>query len=136
MNTDENILWTARPSQVTNLVFYIFLFWTIVVPIVVYLKTRFTVYDLTNKRLILRTGVLTQTIEETELYRIRDYHIVKPILLRIFGLGNLHIYSEDKSSAQWLVLHAIKDVEKIKDLLRNNVEEVRKQTGTREIDIS
>ena len=136
MNTDENILWTARPSQVTNLVFYIFLFWTIVVPIVVYLKTRFTVYDLTNKRLILRTGVLTQTIEETELYRIRDYHIVKPILLRIFGLGNLHIYSEDKSSEQWLVLHAIKDVEKIKDLLRNNVEEVRKQTGTREIDIS
>ena len=136
MNTDENILWTARPSQVTNLVFYIFLFWTIVVPIVVYLKTRFTVYDLTNKRLILRTGVLTQTIEETELYRIRDYHIVKPILLRIFGLGNLHIYSEDKSSEQWLVLYAIKDVEKIKDLLRNNVEEVRKQTGTREIDIS
>ena len=136
MNTDENILWTARPSQVTNLVSYIFLFWTIVVPIVVYLKTRFTVYDLTNKRLILRTGVLTQTIEETELYRIRDYHIVKPILLRIFGLGNLHIYSEDKSSEQWLVLYAIKDVEKIKDLLRNNVEEVRKQTGTREIDIS
>jgi len=136
MNTDENILWTARPSQVTNLVSYIFLFWTIVVPIVVYLKTRFTVYELTNKRLRLRTGVLTQTIEETELYRIRDYHIVKPILLRIFGLGNLHIYSEDKSSGQWLVLHAIKDVEKIKDLLRNNVEEVRKQTGTREIDIS
>tara|TARA_B100001287_G_scaffold193813_1_gene163900 strand:+ start:486 stop:896 length:411 start_codon:yes stop_codon:yes gene_type:complete len=136
MNTDENILWTARPSQVTNLVSYIFLFWTIVVPIVVYLKTRFTVYELTNKRLRLRTGVLTQTIEETELYRIRDYHIVKPILLRIFGLGNLHIYSEDKSSEQWLVLHAIKDVEKIKDLLRNNVEEVRKQTGTREIDIS
>jgi len=136
MNTDENILWTARPSQVTNLVSYIFLFWTIVVPIVVYLKTRFTVYELTNKRLRLRTGVLTQTIEETELYRIRDYHIVKPILLRIFGLGNLHIYSEDKSSEQWLVLYAIKDVEKIKDLLRNNVEEVRKQTGTREIDIS
>ena len=136
MNTDENILWTARPSQVTNLVSYIFLFWTIVVPIVVYLKTRFTVYELTNKRLRLRTGVLTQTIEETELYRIRDYHIVKPILLRIFGLGNLHIYSEDKSSEQWLVLYAIKDVEKIKDLFRNNVEEVRKQTGTREIDIS
>lgn len=132
---DEKIIWNDTPSQLINLKTYILFFWTIIFPIISYLSTRFTIYELTNKRLRLKTGVLSQRIEETELYRIRDYSIEKPFLLRIFNLGNLILYSSDATSSV-IVLSAIKDVEKISNLIRDNVENVRKATGTREVDIS
>ena len=91
--------------------------------------------ELSNKRLKLKTGILNQNIEETELYRIRDYSVDKPLLLRIFNLGNLVLHSSDSTSVS-IKLSAIKDVEKIADVIRNSGEEARKSTGTREIDIS
>ena len=48
-------------------------------------------------------------------------------------LGTRH--SSDSTSAI-IKLSAIKDVEKIANLIRGNVEEARKSTATREIDIS
>ena len=132
---EEKIIWTGSPSQWTNFITYIFLFWTAVIPIFAYLTTRFTIYELSNKRLKLKTGILNQNIEETELYRIRDYSVEKPLLLRIFNLGNLVLHSSDSTSVS-IKLSAMKDVEKIANLIRNSVEEARKSTGTREIDIS
>lgn len=132
---EEKNIWNSTPSQLTNLTTYVFFFWTIIGPIVAYLSTRFTIYELTNKRLRLKTGVLNQQIEETELYRIRDYSVEKPLLLRLFNLGNIVLHSSDATSSI-IKLTAIKDVETVKNLIRDNVEEARKATGTREVDIS
>jgi uncharacterized membrane protein YdbT with pleckstrin-like domain len=132
---EEKTIWNSTPSQLTNLTTYVFFFWTIIGPIVAYLRTRFTIYELTNKRLRLKTGVLNQQIEETELYRIRDYSVEKPLLLRLFNLGNIVLHSSDATSSL-IKLTAIKDVETVKNLIRDNVEEARKATGTREVDIS
>jgi uncharacterized membrane protein YdbT with pleckstrin-like domain len=76
---DEKI-WSGRPSQLVNFYTYLLLFWTIIFPIVAYLKTRFTIYELTQTRLRLKTGIFSQKIEDTELYRVRDYSIDKPFL--------------------------------------------------------
>ena len=129
----SNILWKSGPSQISNFWSYLFLFWTIIVPIWIYLVTRFTKYELNSERLIIKKGILSQNIEETELYRIKDYSIFKPFFLRIFGLGNLVLTSSDKNN-KYISLLAIKDVEKIKDLIRGHVEKSRKRTGTKEVD--
>tara|TARA_B100001063_G_scaffold232676_1_gene248068 strand:- start:32 stop:430 length:399 start_codon:yes stop_codon:yes gene_type:complete len=129
----SKILWKSGPSQISNFWSYLLLFWTVIIPIWIYLTTRFTKYELNSERLIIKKGILSQNIEETELYRIKDYSVFKPFFLRIFGLGNLVLTSSDKNN-KYVSLLAIKDVEKIKDLIRGHVEKSRKRTGTKEVD--
>ena len=95
--------------------------------------TRFIKYELNAERLIIKTGILSQKIEETELYRVKDYSVSKPFFLRLFGLGNIVLTTSDKNN-KYVKLHAIKDVEKIKDIIRTHVEKSRKRTGTKEVD--
>ena len=133
MEEKEKIMWKATPSQLTNFFTYLAFFWTIIIPIISYLKTRFTIYELTKTRLRLKTGIFSQVIEDTELYRVRDYSIDKPFWFRIFGLGHIKILTSDKSNAE-IMLYAIRNVENVTEMLRNNVYTARKKSGTREID--
>ena len=129
----DKMLWEDRPSQISNFWIYLLFFWTIIPPIIVYLNTRFIKYELDSQRLKIKKGILSQNIEETELYRVKDYSILKPLFLRLFGLGNLVLTTSDKNN-KYVTLKAIKDVEKIKDLVRTHVEKARKRTGTKEVD--
>ena len=129
----DKMLWEDRPSQISNFWIYLLFFWTILPPIVVYLTTRFTKYELDAQRLKIKKGILSQNIEETELYRVKDYSILKPFFLRLFGLGHLVLTTSDKNN-KYVRLVAIKDTEKVKDIIRNHVEKARKRTGTKEVD--
>ena len=129
----DKILWEDRPSQFSNFWIYLLFFWTIIPPIIVYLNTRFTKYELDSQRLKIKKGILSQNIEETELYRVKDYSIFKPFFLRLFGLGHLVLTTSDKNN-KYARLVAIKDTEKVKDIIRNHVEKARKRTGTKEVD--
>ena len=129
----DKILWEDRPSQISNFWIYLLFFWTIIPPIIVYLNTRFTKYELDSQRLKIKKGILSQNIEETELYRVKDYSIFKPFFLRLFGLGHLVLTTSDKNN-KYVRLVAIKDTEKVKDIIRNHVEKARKRTGTKEVD--
>ena len=129
----DKMLWEDRPSQISNFWIYLLFFWTIIPPIIVYLNTRFTKYELDSQRLKIKKGILSQNIEETELYRVKDYSILKPFFLRLFGLGHLVLTTSDKNN-KYVRLVAIKDTEKVKDIIRNHVEKARKRTGTKEVD--
>ena len=129
----DKMLWEDRPSQISNFWIYLLFFWTIIPPIIVYLNTRFTKYELDSQRLKIKKGILSQNIEETELYRVKDYSIFKPFFLRLFGLGHLVLTTSDKNN-KYVRLVAIKDTEKVKDIIRNHVEKARKRTGTKEVD--
>jgi|TARA_B110000977_G_scaffold104247_1_gene136060 uncharacterized membrane protein YdbT with pleckstrin-like domain len=131
----DKILWEDKPSQISNFWTYLLFFWTIIPPIIVYLNTKFIKYELDSQRLKIKKGILSQSIEETELYRVKDYSILKPLFLRLFGLGNLVLTTSDKNN-KYVTLKAIKDVEKIKDLVRTHVETARKRTGTKEVDFT
>ena len=118
---NKSLIWEARPSQLINLPSFILWSWTIIIPLIQYIKTRFTIYQLFPQTIVLKTGILSQKIDNIELYRVRDYSIEKPFLLRIFGLGNI-------------ILNAIQDPENVYNQLRTLVESSRKRTGTREVD--
>ncbi len=126
-------LWKDSPSQISNFWTYVLFFWTIIFPIIAYLKTRFTSYEMDSERFRIKKGILNQNIEETELYRIKDYSIFKPFFLRIFGLGHLVLTTSDKNNKYVRIL-AVKEVEKLKDMIRDEVEKRRKATGTKEVD--
>ena len=130
----EKQLYIGRPSQILNIVSFILWSWTLLIPIIIYLKTRFTVYEVTDQRIKLKTGILNQEIDECELYRVRDYKVVKPFFQRIFGLGRIELVTSDRSNSN-INLNGIKDPENLYNLIRNNVEKIRRKTGTRELDV-
>jgi uncharacterized membrane protein YdbT with pleckstrin-like domain len=138
-STDE-LVWSGSPSQVVNLpVFAIcLLFCWLVVPIFIalwkWLVVRNIRYELTTERLKLRQGVLNRVLDEVELYRVRDYRLEQPLFLRIFSLGNIIIRTTD-STNPFVTLRAIRDPERVLELVRRYVEECRARKNVRAIDL-
>jgi|APGre2960657468_1045069.scaffolds.fasta_scaffold149852_1 uncharacterized membrane protein YdbT with pleckstrin-like domain len=130
----ENILWSGTPSQVTNL--GTFVIWGILACTLVlapvsliliiwkYLEVKNQVYELTNQRLKMHSGVLSKKIEELELYRVRDTQFEQPFFLRLFGLGNVILFTTDSTSPE-IILPAIPNAQGVREQIRNAVEETR-----------
>jgi uncharacterized membrane protein YdbT with pleckstrin-like domain len=129
MANDERV-WSGRPSQVLNLPLYLLcaLFCWLVVPVFIaiwkWLVLRNVEYELTTERLKMREGVLNKSIDELELYRVHDYKLDKPFGLRIFSLGTITLRTADESNPV-VVLKAVRESERVFELLRTYVEECR-----------
>ncbi len=98
-----------------------------------YLVVRCQRYEVTTQRLRLVEGVLNQRIDEVELYRVKDTQILRPVLLRVFGLGNLQLETSDRTHPK-PVLAAIKNATEVREQLRKHVETLRDQKRVREVD--
>lgn len=96
-----------------------------------YLEIKYTRLKITTERIIIREGVLSKKTNETELYRVRDSSIEEPFFYRIFGCGNIMIYTTDEAEAT-LKLPAYKKPHWLKDQVRNYSEICRqkKRWGT------
>lgn len=138
--TNEEVVWSGSPSQVLNLPAFVvcgLTFW-LVVPIFIaiwkWLVLRNTRYELTTQRLRVRRGVLNKELEELELYRVRDYRLEQPLILRIFALGNISITTTDVSQPV-VILRAVRESEQVREMIRNHVEQCRAAKGVRTLDM-
>lgn len=61
------------------------------------LPFTFTKYILTDDRLLIRSGILNSREDEVRLYRIKDISITRSLIQKMFGLGTIHIKSDDKT---------------------------------------
>jgi uncharacterized membrane protein YdbT with pleckstrin-like domain len=96
-----------------------------------WLLVKSTKLTITDQRLIVSEGIFHKSTNETELYRVRDTSIVEPFFYRMFGVGNVIIYSTDEAEGQ-LHFNAYSKPHWIKDQIRNNAEICRqkKRWGT------
>jgi uncharacterized membrane protein YdbT with pleckstrin-like domain len=138
--TNEELVWSDSPSQVLNIPTFIvcgLLFW-LVVPIFIavwkWLVLNNTRYELTTERLRVRRGVLSKELEELELYRVRDYRLEQPFILRLFSLGNITINTTDVSQPI-VILHGVRNSEHVREQIRNHVEQCRTAKRVRALDI-
>jgi uncharacterized membrane protein YdbT with pleckstrin-like domain len=101
----------------------------LVVPVVYawwkWLLVRSMKLTLTDQRLIVSQGVFHKVTNETELYRVRDTTIEEPFFYRMFGVGNIVVYSTDEAEGK-LLFHAFQKPHWIKDQIRNYAEICRK----------
>lgn len=102
------------------------LFWQI-------LKVWCIRYEIDPEKLQYSSGIILRKHEFVENYRIKDFLIEKPLTYRIFGLGNLTIYTSDKTTPV-LHLYAIRKPEEKYQILRGLVELSRKEKHVYEID--
>ncbi len=84
----------------------------------------FTRYALSEDRLFLSIGFLNIRDDEVLLYRVRDITTTRSLWQRIFGVGTVTVASSDKSQPT-AVLKNIKDPLAVKELLHDNVEQMK-----------
>lgn len=88
------------------------------------LPLSFTRYALSEDRLFLSVGFLSIKDDEVLLYRIRDIASSRSLWQRLFGVGTVTVISSDKTMPT-MVLKNIKRPMEIKELIHNQVEEMK-----------
>jgi uncharacterized membrane protein YdbT with pleckstrin-like domain len=152
----ETELWKGHTSQWVHFWFYFFCILIaagcivgavfsgglaaigLVVPLFMWIvrwwATRTTVYELTSQRLRKRSGILNRQVDELELFRVKDYAMEQPLMLRMLGLGNLTLMTSDASTPT-VAIKAISGVEDVREKLRNAVQAERDRKRVRELDV-
>ncbi|RBP47534.1 PH (Pleckstrin Homology) domain-containing protein [Roseimicrobium gellanilyticum] len=154
--TQETVLWSGHSSQWVHFWWYLFcvllaiaaavgaLFTAglslvgLLIPLLMWIgrwwMTRTTKYELTSQRLRKTSGILNRTLDELELYRVKDYSVEMPLLMRIFGLGNIRLVTSDATTPV-VDIPAIKDAMEVRELLRTAVQAERDRKRVRELDV-
>lgn len=123
----EQTLWKGSSSQLLHFGTYLLcgLFCWLVVPIFIalakWIQTRCRVYEITTERIKITRGVFSRQTEQVELYRLRDYTLVEPFWLRMFGLGNILLTTADDSTPS-LTIEAVPEAGALRDQIRKHVE--------------
>ena len=88
------------------------------------LPISFTKYEISEDRLFQTTGFLNLKYEEVLLYRVRDLELSRSFGQRIFGVGSIAVTSSDKSHPV-LVIHNVKEPAAVKELIHQQVEDMK-----------
>ena len=97
------------------------------------LPWSFTVYYLTEEKLICRTGFFNITEDEIDLYKITDKRMKMTLGQRIFGCGVVHICSRDISMPEFDM--TVKNPREAMNLLDKYINRARDKYGTRGRDL-
>lgn len=88
------------------------------------LPWTFTIYELTNDRLFITTGILNKREDEVRLYRITDISLTKSLWQRILGMGTIHLDSSDQSLKNFELIN-VKTPDTVKEQISQLVEAAR-----------
>ncbi len=88
------------------------------------LPLSFTKYKVSEDRLFQTSGILNLKYEEVLLYRVRDLSLSRSFGQRLFGVGSITVTSSDKTRPV-LVIHNVKDPAAVKELIHEQVEDMK-----------
>jgi uncharacterized membrane protein YdbT with pleckstrin-like domain len=99
-----------------------------------WLFIKFRVYEVTTERIRRTTGILTRRTDELELYRVKDVTLVEPLVMRLFGCGNVLVSTID-TSTPFLELVCIRNAREVREQLRQSTEVCRDRKRVRVAEI-
>ena len=121
--------WGAWPLALTGVAVLIVL-WK-------WIENMAALYQLTPERLIVRRGIIFKTIDEIELYRVKDVRMDFSLLNQWAGIGNVCVSSSDETTRVGdLVMRHIDRAQPRREELRRLVDSARQRRGVREIDMA
>lgn len=82
-----------------------------------YLASISTLFTITNQRIRVQHGLLSQKQENLEMFRIDHFELRKPITWRLLGHARLHLFSSDAELSNFSI-YAIPGLEALADTLR------------------
>ncbi len=101
-----------------------------------WLQNIATSYELTDQRLIIRTGIFNKKTDEIELYRVKDVTVAYSLINQWADIGAISITSSDPTTqGGTLVLRDIPRARAIREELRTLVDNARQARRVREMDV-
>ncbi|GEM72573.1 PH domain-containing protein [Sphingomonas melonis] len=101
-----------------------------------WLQNMAAAYEITDQRLIVKRGLVMKSIDEIELYRIKDVRVDFSVINQIADIGTITITSSDRTTQNMqFVLRDIPAARERREGIRKLVDRARRQRGVRELDI-
>ncbi len=97
-----------------------------------FLYIKSITYKIDKEQIIYSRGLFTIITDSIELYRVKDYTVKRPFLLRIINAMNFSLFTSDKTHPVFNMVGIPKS--DLYDVVRNLVENQRKVKGVREFD--
>ena len=95
-----------------------------------------TTYEVTEDRLILHKGIVMKSIDEIELYRVKDVRIDFSLINQTADIGTISITSSDETTREApLVIRDVARARARRETLRTLVDTARRNRGVREFDM-
>ena len=95
-----------------------------------------TTFEVTEDRLILHRGVFNKSIDEIELYRIKDIRIDFSLINQMAGVGTISLMSSDETTrGKPFVMRCIEQAQARREKLRDLINAARRARGVREFDM-
>ncbi|MEE1076058.1 MAG: PH domain-containing protein [Acutalibacteraceae bacterium] len=94
------------------------------------LPFTFTKYVITDKRIVIETGLFVSKESEILHYRILDMNYSRNLLQKMFGLGTISLYAQDITHPE-LVIKNIKNSRKFKETLAELAEKEKQRLSVR-----
>jgi uncharacterized membrane protein YdbT with pleckstrin-like domain len=108
----------------------------LVIILVRWLRNMSSAYVITDQRLIIRTGLFMKSIDEIELYRIKDVRVVFSLINQITDIGTITITSTDRTTGdREFLLRDVPAARERREGLRKLVDRARQRRGVRELDV-
>jgi uncharacterized membrane protein YdbT with pleckstrin-like domain len=94
-------------------------------------------YDICRDRLIVRQGIFIKSLDEVELYRVKDVRLDFSLINQMAGLGTITVTSSDETTrGAPLVLRHVERAARRREELRLLVEAARQKRRVREVDMT
>lgn len=101
-----------------------------------WLQNMSALYELTAERLVVRRGLVFKSIDEIELYRVKDVRMDFSLLNQWADIGTICLTSSDETTrAGNLVMRHIERAQSRREALRRLIDSARQRRGVREIDM-
>lgn len=109
----------------------------LIIVLAVWIQNLLVTYELTEDRLILRKGILVKSIDEIELYRVKDVRLDFTLINQWAGIGTITVDSSDETTRDApLVMPHIDDAAGRRERLRALVDAARQKRRVREVDLA
>ncbi len=108
----------------------------LIIILVKWLRNIATTYELTPERLIIRHGIFNKSIDEIELYRVKNIRIDFTIINQLADIGTITILSSDETTRDApLVIPNVEAARRRREELCTLVDAARQKRHVREIDM-
>jgi uncharacterized membrane protein YdbT with pleckstrin-like domain len=120
--------WDRWPLLLTALAFLVIL-WK-------WVENMAARFDICPDRLIVRRGIFLKSLDEIELYRVKDIRLDFSLVNQVAGIGTITVTSSDETTrGEPLSLPHVERAQQRREELRRLVESARQKRRVREIDM-
>ncbi|MDO8726627.1 MAG: PH domain-containing protein [Candidatus Methanoperedens sp.] len=126
---DENILYTGSPEWIGF--FWLFVLalitiFTVIIPIIlivlIYLTKSSTIYAITNKRVIGRSGIISEDFKSSTFKHITSLRVKQGIVGKLFGFGNIIIDTSGSGLGVEFIWRYVNNPVQVKNEIEKHIE--------------